>query len=254
MTVTKPTWALHPTSKETGSFAGGTPYLAADERWPRDEEGHAWRFLLQVELKGVPDLGLNLPTEGYLQFFHMADPLFGMTLEDPADPSVGNQVFVRHVTNVADQGEHIPDDFLNGHDDDETPLDNPHRRTYYVGELVAMRPFENTLDFEEANREDDEGVFDFLQETFSSWKKDQENAEDDTVELPQEDYEFHLGGFPAFTQQDFRSDLENEVLLLGSESGKNIMWGDMGVAGYWLKPEDVDSQDYGKAYLYWDCF
>lgn len=257
MTATKPAWALTATSKQTDTFAGGAPYLSQEEGWPRHEDGTAWHFLVQIALAEVPDLGLNLPTEGYLQFFHHADDLFGMSLDEPGDPSMNTRTLVRHVTDVQDQGDHIPDEFTSD-DDHFTPLEMPLKRVYYTGALVQMEPFENTLDAEEASREpEDESFIDRFMEWLNEGgaaAPEAEAEEDESPILSQEDYEFHLGGYPAFTQQDFRQDLESDVLLLGSESGKNIMWGDMGVASFWLKPEDADAGDLSKAYIYWDCY
>lgn len=259
MTTRKPAWAFTATKKQTDTFAGGAPYLAKDEAWPRHADGTAWCFLVQIALKDVPDIGLALPKEGYLQFFHHSDELYGMSFDNPSDPSEGTEVLVRHVTDVEDMGDHIPDELVSS-DDHYSPLESPLKRVYYKGALVQMEPFEGSLDAEEAARDEDEdsGFMDRLLNDFSAWANEGGTVREDDVsegpDLAPEDYEFHLGGFPAFTQQDFRDDLENEVLLLGSESGKNIIWGDMGVASFWLKTEDADALHLDKAFIHWDCY
>ena len=262
MTRTKPAWALTPTHKVTETFAGGAPYLAEGETWPKDEGGNTWRFLVQIALEDVPDLGLNLPQEGYLQFFHQADDLYGMSFDDPSDPSKGSKIFVRHVVDVSDQGDHIPEEFLKGEEEHYTPLEHPEKRVYYQGKLVSMKPFENSLEGEEVAHDDEDDSESFIDRVkewlddggFVNAEQEDEESEDEGTPLSQEEYEFHLGGYANFTQADWRSDPDEVVLLLGSESDRNIMWGDMGVASFWLKSDDEADGAFDKTFIYWDCY
>lgn len=74
-----------------------------------------------------------------------------------------------------------------------------------------------------------------------------------------------LGGYPFFTQADPRQYDENihdYVLLFqmdsdydykDGEQGKDIMWGDVGVANFFICPEDLKNKDFSKVLYNWDC-
>lgn len=210
----RPAWVLTPTEEETATFAGGTPYLHPDEQWPTSDDGTRWAFLLQVDLATVPELGLNLPSEGYLQFFHKPDDLYGLNFDEIMRPNC----LVRHVTDVQQhETENISPE--------NSPLEGG-AQVFYTGELVQMPARAGSFDAPESDGED-AAVF---------------------------DYDFYLGGNPMFTQEDFRTGAEEVTLLLGSDSGDNLMWGDMGSAGFWLPSEALARQDFTEAFLYWDCF
>ena len=37
------------------------------------------------------------------------------------------------------------------------------------------------------------------------------------------------------------------------EQGKDIMWGDVGVANFFIRPEDLKNKDFSKVLYNWDC-
>lgn len=61
-----------------------------------------------------------------------------------------------------------------------------------------------------------------------------------------------LGGYPYFTQEDPRSggDLE---LLLQLDSDDKMMWGDAGVANFFISPQDLARADFRRVLYSWDC-
>lgn len=209
-------WVLTQTEEVTGTFAGGTPYLEEGGKWPVSSDGTKWAFLLQVDLSLVPDLGIGLPREGHLQFFHKPDDLYGLNFKNVLHPNC----LVRHVTDAVDGA-------LETNSPENSPL-NSSDRVYFTGELLQMPSRPGSIDYPDPDsEEDDAGLF---------------------------DYDFYLGGNPMFTQEDFRTGSEEVTLLLGSDSGKALMWGDMGSAGFWLPTQDLANQDFTNSFLYWDCF
>ena len=68
-----------------------------------------------------------------------------------------------------------------------------------------------------------------------------------------------IGGYPFFTQTDPRDEddeyEEYEVLLfqMDSDTEADIMWGDMGVANFFIKEKDLRNLDFSDVLYNWDC-
>lgn len=65
-----------------------------------------------------------------------------------------------------------------------------------------------------------------------------------------------LLGYPSFTQSDPRYDTyaKYDTLLLQIDSdGDDIMWGDCGVANFFINKEDLKNKDFSKILYNWDC-
>lgn len=66
----------------------------------------------------------------------------------------------------------------------------------------------------------------------------------------------HVGGHPAFTQDDFREpgaygDFDRTLLRLTSDA--NLLWGDCGEAVFLIRRDDLLQRDFSSAIFYWDC-
>lgn len=66
-------------------------------------------------------------------------------------------------------------------------------------------------------------------------------------------------GYPNFTQTDpreYNKNLQKHILLLQIESDSNndIMWGDCGVANFFIHPDDLKNEDFSKLIYNWDCY
>jgi uncharacterized protein YwqG len=61
-----------------------------------------------------------------------------------------------------------------------------------------------------------------------------------------------LGGYPTFTQTDPRGSDRFE-LLLQLDSDDAMMWGDAGVAGFFIAPGDLARADFSRVMYHWDC-
>jgi uncharacterized protein YwqG len=83
-------------------------------------------------------------------------------------------------------------------------------------------------------------------------------------------FEQHLGmkaprhqllGYPVFTQEDARRDMEkHDTLLLQLDSQFStihrnalVMWGDMGRGFVFVNHSDLAIKDFSRAYYCWDC-
>jgi len=65
-----------------------------------------------------------------------------------------------------------------------------------------------------------------------------------------------IGGYPYFTQYDPRYEdyRRHTALLLQIDSDEDIMWGDAGVANFFITPEALERCDFSKVLYNWDCF
>ncbi len=66
-----------------------------------------------------------------------------------------------------------------------------------------------------------------------------------------------MSGYPTFTQTDPRFYSKNEnipdVLLFQLDSVRDIMWGDCGVANFFITLEDLKKKDFSNVWYNWDC-
>ncbi|WP_438870473.1 DUF1963 domain-containing protein, partial [Pseudomonas sp. L1(2025)] len=66
-----------------------------------------------------------------------------------------------------------------------------------------------------------------------------------------------IGGYASFTQEDPRSysHQNHTILLLQIDSDDDIdsMWGDVGIANFFIRPEDLKKKDFSNVLYNWDC-
>ena len=64
-------------------------------------------------------------------------------------------------------------------------------------------------------------------------------------------------GYPNFTQDDPRgyNEINEHILLLqiDSDDDNDIMWGDCGIANFFIHPDDLAKQDFSQLVYNWDC-
>ncbi len=78
----------------------------------------------------------------------------------------------------------------------------------------------------------------------------------ETMQKQMNEYGTRMGGYPFFTQEDPRSQndsVKRDVLLLQIDSDDEIMWGDCGVANFFISEEDLEDKDFSNVLYNWDC-
>lgn len=247
------------------SKVGGTPYLPHDMPWPLDAQGQGMDLLAQINcaaLDGLPDF----PHTGLLQFFIALDDVFGMDFDnqmaqtgfrvlyhETADPSV-----TMEGVQAKKAGTKRPDD----EDlDYYTPL-------YESCRIVFSAP---------ANQHISGADFRAFQAFIRRWNELHPDASvQDKWELYQKTkigYPFpdledggpwhQLGGYPYFTQEDPRSETDSkyadlDVLLFQLDSdgtGREdlVLWGDCGVANFFINRDALKQRDFSQVCYNWDC-
>ncbi|MGR5907746.1 DUF1963 domain-containing protein [Bacillus paranthracis] len=68
-----------------------------------------------------------------------------------------------------------------------------------------------------------------------------------------------MGGYPFFTDRSKgmgRKYQQHDILLLqiDTDDSLNIMWGDSGVANFFIKKEDLLNLDFSNVIYNWDCY
>lgn len=231
---------------------GGTPYLPSGEPAPQGSEAPL-AFLAQIRLEDLPDNSF-LPGAGLLQFWIGRDDLYGAELDAPRT----GDFTVIHYPSV-----------------DESVCEEDVLARYSAPLLLdddEMSPFETkdalALSFTMTNQP--LGMYDQgFEEVFAGlWRKHLpgEDLGEGSWELPYDVFELlhdrfsgaghRLGGYPCFAQTDPRKNgrLEKEaVLLLQVDSDDNILWGDVGVANFFILPQELAAGDFSRVAYTWDC-
>ena len=68
-----------------------------------------------------------------------------------------------------------------------------------------------------------------------------------------------LGGYPFFTQEDPRTygdypTFDTLLLQIDTDDELDIMWGDSGVANFFIALEDLKKRNFSKVLYNWDCY
>ena len=245
----------------TESKLGGIPYLSKDGSAPADSLGRQLRLLAQIRLSELPpDSPLStLSPEGMLQFWVLDDDIFGLgeRIEDLVKNDTSRVIYYEkideHVTEQECAEKYSP--WSEG-------------ETYFPFEGEFCIRFKKTC---QAGISAHDSAFDSF--FTAAWNKKYPQCQiASCYNLPSKaaDVIFDLangfghkiGGYPGFTQEDprgYSEELENHTILLlqidsGEVGDREIMWGDGGVANFFITPEDLANKDFSQVLYTWDCF
>jgi len=248
------------------SKVGGTPYLPKGEAWPVDAKGVPMVFLAQVncaQLALLPDF----PHAGLLQFFTGADDVFGVDFDDMTD-NAGFRVFYRETVDLSVTAADIP--VPEKPEEEYTPLGSRPCRIVFQPvqeEEVPDSDFLFESMFVQAwNRRRPEKPLKSLWDFYNLFPKEERDYDIFTPdeEDEEEDGTHHqLGGFPFFTQSDPRSEkaeyegFDTLLFQLDSDMAEDrrdlVLWGDCGVANFFISSEALKRRDFSRVLYNWDC-
>lgn len=221
------------------SKLGGNPYLEIGMEYPKTSNGEYLRLLAQINFEEVPHLE-PFPHKGILQFFILADDVYGLDFDDPCMQDTFRAIYI---PNIIKNEENLIKDFS------------------FLGELEEewYMPFS------------DEGKMKFSLEympvSWGDYRFDKvygninlrEGEEVDAYADNLSGYGCKIGGYPAFTQGDPREDnktlnkFDTLLLQLDCEDECDLMFGDGGVANFFINEEDLKKLDFTKVLYNWDC-
>jgi uncharacterized protein YwqG len=228
------------------SKVGGAPWWPLDEPLPCDDKGKPLALLAQVNLEELPESGLDLPSQGLLQFFVATEGSYGLDFDGDQSPAAlaarrGHRVVFRPSFDGPSQAVPLATE-------DELPLDpaQPLHMHFTVG-TEAM------------NLHDARFSALFPGGLEAALAKDCEASGVDGESMMDGLYEHHdtgpghkLGGYPHFTQADPRTRTDLEVLFQ-VDSDDGVMWGDCGVANFFITDDDLRRRDFSRVLYTWDC-
>lgn len=249
--------------KVINSKFGGIFYLPKGEEVPKNNKGEDLTFLAQINCEELPENNLY-PKKGIMQFWIFSDDLYGANFENLTEDNTKRVIYYSQIE------EHYSKDEL-------TSIYNP--PFWEDGEFYspyANKEQELGLEFTLTKQGILERDFRFEKIFISKWNESFSNSQienywevwdivenfDDIV-----DEEFYsdtnfsqIGGYGYFTQTDpreFGKNKEYTELLLQIDSSwtgdYEIMWGDCGVANYFVTKEQIERLDFAGTLYTWDC-
>lgn len=252
------------------SKIGGMGYLPAGERYPVKLDGTPLVLLAQINFKELSaqvdtsQLPHPLPKQGILQIYIDGkddDYLYGCNFDDYL-PHDGYQVRFWQDDSLPlniDELNQISEQ-LKRFDTDCLPFDF---NCQYDMNFVLHEQSCGTNCFEYSAIADTieplkgNDIWNYLEETLDVDDPDEHLERYD--ELSGNSYGQHLIlGYPYFTQTDpreYNEQLQKHILLfqIDTDDDNDIMWGDCGVANFFIHPDDLKNQDFSKLIYNWDC-
>ena len=248
------------------SKVGGTPYLPRDVAWPLDSKGVGMELLAQVDcagLEGLPDF----PHRGLLQFFFGLDDVFGMDFDDPTAQKGFRVLYHETVDPTVTAAEVLAKKAEAPKPEGDaryyTPLFGVYGTRFAPAEVQRI----NSQDFRawdkflakwnELHGTDIKTQWDYYRATKISGE----------FPAPKEKAPYHqMGGYPYFTQEDPRINagelanldvllfqLDSEMLPRKQGGGDLVLWGDCGVANFFISREALRRRDFSRVCYNWDC-
>ena len=241
----------------TDSKFGGLPYISTDADTPKDSNGNQLALLAQINCSDLPENTLY-PKEGLLQFWISRNDDFG--LDNKKD------YYVKYIKNI--ENNITKENILNKYkllDEENSEEYSPFNKkntsfalkfekgistitsTDFLFEDIALKTIHEL--FPDENIEDlyddlERDVFNTLFKAFNG-------------------VDHAIGAYPTFTQWDPRNPEEKDaygITLLQVESYWNndsnssgIMWGDSGVANFFINKEKLEHLNFEDVLFNWDC-
>ena len=250
----------------TDSKLGGFPYWVKGKEYPKaKDDGTPLVLLAQINFEQLPFLP-DFPTKGILQFFAKADSHYGCEFfklnderwrcvfhEEIGEPMSVEELKAIGVKSAAD-------------------LDSEKEEYFPIHTEFLLSGEKTQVSMSSACEGRFESVVRDVAKDFGLKEADEALVacnilDEDAMESYWDDCEqgSKIGGYPSFTQEDPRkADDGYDVLLLqiDSESASSedasprddIMWGDMGIANFFIKKEDLINRDFSKVLYNWDCY
>ena len=222
------------------SSFGAYPCLPKYFAYPVDAEGKYMYPLAQINCNALPPLA-NYPSTGYLQFYISTNDVYGCGFDDLRDQSNFRVLYFSNdeVADYKTDFSFLKNAFTGG----SIPVNKPHTLT-----------FSSTHDYfgmgDSKFEEEHLPQLDALIDRYPLVAKELE----DFIWNNFESNGHKMGGYAYFTQTDPRQDVnEDYILLLQIDSDKEIMWGDVGVANFFIHPDDLAKRDFSKVMYSWDC-
>ncbi len=223
----------------------GAPYLPRDDEYPAGRDGQPLVLLAQINFAEVPELP-GYPTQGILQFFIPAnDDLYGLCLDGGLDARLqGGSFHVRYFPLVDEDPSGLTTDFafLEQSEQEFLPASEECELRFSLREEMVP-----TIDYRFGK---------LLGDEFFEQFGDREEELAEAYWKVTDPGGHKIGGYAYFTQADPRESSGEDWLLLfqmDTDSDAGIMWGDMGVGGFFIREDDLKNRRFSGLLYNWDC-
>jgi uncharacterized protein YwqG len=235
-----------------GTKVGGVPYRLQGQPWPvtLDDKAAPLAFLAQINYGKLNRHGVvaDHPTQGLLQVFISNTEFYGVEAEFLGQISpTPRQRFYRVI--------YHPEIMENAAALDASVPDIPVDPNGYT--LPYDAKIETSLDAihdQETITAGDVGVCAVMGMNFDDYSDPAITAVRGAL------WDFSIsghkvGGYPTFTQADPREATDDHILLLqlDSDQALGLMWGDVGIANFFIRPADLKARDFSRVVFNWDC-
>lgn len=226
------------------SKVGGIAYWPADEKYPTGENGKALFLLAQIRFDEMPAMA-GYPSQGMLQIFIADTDLYGANFDGKfsvKELQVQKNYHIRYWPSL-DKKTQTVDAGMS----DSLPHDPKKPRRM---QFERQQAFISGADFRF------DKIFGMAHyESIEQYANAQGVNEDDLTDAVWEHFDgsgHKIGGYPHFTQTDPRDSGDME-LLFQLDSDDEMMWGDVGVANFFINPDDLKQLNFTRVAYNWDC-
>ena len=234
---------------------GGVPYWDFKLDYPKSEDGENMVLIAQINFEKEKFNDERLPDKGILQFFiAINDDVYGMNFDKQNNQNNWRVVYHERINPDAKES-----------DIKEKGIKEIKELSEYI------LPFEDTY---KITFKEEEGGITFMDDSFNKVVldvlKEKFNIEPTDglhnylKELDEDYYDKFPGwghqllGYPSFTQYDPRENKKEyqkyDLLLMQIDSEGDIMWGDSGVANFFINEKDLLNRDFSDILYNWDCY
>lgn len=237
---------------------GGLPYWDSSKPYPTDENGNRLILLAQINLYEIDDS--RLPENGMLQFFISNDDMYGCDFDNQDVQKNFRVVYHEMVDYDLTEEDLKPFNFPMATSDSEMPL----TREYAVS-VTKKETFMDIFDYRFNDIATDVIKTKFGLEGFEVDVDIWEYLDDISQHMDEMSFSSNghkIFGYPAFTQEDPRGYNEEyqyyDTLLFQMDSDNIdeefcVIWGDCGVANFFINHKDLENKDFSKILYNWDC-
>ncbi|MBQ4529784.1 MAG: DUF1963 domain-containing protein [Lachnospiraceae bacterium] len=239
---------------------GGVPYWDMTKEYPKDSQGNKMMLLAQINFTKAVLEDERLPKQGILQFFIASeDDVYGMDFNEPDSQENFRIVFHENIdmTVTKEQVQALEIPVATDEDNEYTPVFKEaavefHKTTAYMGpeDISFEEVFRQTVKEQTGEDIGDLGYHKYL------YANDRHYLYDELAGTGH-----RIFGYPFFTQYDPR-DGETakyyDTLLFQMDSDMKegqdyVLWGDCGVANFFINSEMLKKKDFSKVMYNWDC-
>ncbi|MBS4207360.1 YwqG family protein [Bacillus sp. FJAT-50079] len=230
-------------TRQASKFSGEPYWLEADA-YPTSKNGDPLRLLAQINFNEIEVAIPNYPTKGILQFFVANDDVYGLDFDDMTNQDTFRVIY--HEKVESDQSKWMTE-FPSFENDDDFPIEKECTLSFeHFEEIVSGSDyrFNAITQADQLLENENYEAYDEMAEAYFELASGQGSK---------------IGGYPFFTQEDPRAygdypTFDTLLLQIDTEDSLNIMWGDSGVANFFIAEEDLRKRDFSKILYNWDCY